>query len=125
MSTETEINPADYQLHEGDTGSADFQIALLTKRIKHLTDHMGEHKKDFASRRGLLDDGCSTPQTARLPQGSVRGAATPSSSRASDCAAKLLSCKRSRFLPVAVLLYAGGRLCCLVSHFPLSLRLCL
>ena len=54
MSTETEINPADYQLHEGDTGSADFQIALLTKRIKHLTEHMGEHKKDFASRRGLL-----------------------------------------------------------------------
>jgi|GEM_PF-72499 len=54
MSTETEINPADFQLHEGDTGSADFQVALLTKRIKHLTDHMGEHKKDFASRRGLL-----------------------------------------------------------------------
>ena len=54
MSTETEINPADYQLHEGDTGSADFQIALLTKRIKQLTAHMGEHKKDFASRRGLL-----------------------------------------------------------------------
>jgi len=54
MSTNTEINPADYQLHEGDTGSADFQVALLTKRIKHLTDHMGEHKKDFASRRGLL-----------------------------------------------------------------------
>ena len=51
---ETEINPADYQLHEGDTGSADFQVALLTKRIKHLTAHMGEHKKDFASRRGLL-----------------------------------------------------------------------
>jgi small subunit ribosomal protein S15 len=54
MSTKTEINPADYQLHEGDTGSADFQVALLTKRIKHLTEHMGEHKKDFASRRGLL-----------------------------------------------------------------------
>ena len=54
MTTQTEINPADYQLHEGDTGSADYQIAHLTKRIKHLTDHMGEHKKDFASRRGLL-----------------------------------------------------------------------
>ena len=49
-----DINPADYQLHEGDTGSADFQVALLTKRIKHLTEHMGSHKKDFSSRRGLL-----------------------------------------------------------------------
>ncbi len=54
MSKETEINPADFKLHEGDTGSADYQVALLTKRIKHLTKHMGEHKKDFASRRGLL-----------------------------------------------------------------------
>lgn len=54
MSTETEINPKDFQVHDKDTGSADFQVALLTKRIKHLTDHMGEHKKDFASRRGLL-----------------------------------------------------------------------
>ncbi|NWK54908.1 30S ribosomal protein S15 [Verrucomicrobiaceae bacterium N1E253] len=54
MSTETEINPKDYQQHDKDTGSADYQIALLTKRIKHLTEHMGEHKKDFASRRGLL-----------------------------------------------------------------------
>lgn len=49
-----DINPADFQLHEGDTGSADFQVALLTKRIKHLTEHMGSHKKDFSSRRGLL-----------------------------------------------------------------------
>ena len=49
-----DINPADFRLNESDTGSADFQIALLTKRIKHLTAHMGEHKKDFASRRGLL-----------------------------------------------------------------------
>jgi len=49
-----DINPADFQLHKSDTGSADFQVALLTKRIKHLTEHMGEHKKDFASRRGLL-----------------------------------------------------------------------
>lgn len=49
-----DINPADFQLHEGDTGSADFQVALLTKRIKHLTEHMGNHKKDYSSRRGLL-----------------------------------------------------------------------
>ena len=44
----------DYQLHEGDTGSADVQVALLTERINHLTEHLGEHKKDFSTRRGLL-----------------------------------------------------------------------
>ncbi|GAA5497189.1 small subunit ribosomal protein S15 [Rubritalea squalenifaciens DSM 18772] len=49
-----EINPADYQLHEGDTGSADYQVALLTQRIVDLTDHLGTHKKDVSSRRGLL-----------------------------------------------------------------------
>ncbi|MFC4995443.1 30S ribosomal protein S15 [Rubritalea tangerina] len=48
------INPKDYQLHEGDTGSADYQIALLTVRILHLTDHMNANKKDISSRRGLL-----------------------------------------------------------------------
>jgi len=40
--------------HEGDTGSAEVQIALLTARINHLTDHFKAHKKDHASRRGLL-----------------------------------------------------------------------
>jgi len=49
-----DFDPADFKQHESDTSSADYQIAVLTKRIKHLTDHMGEHKKDFASRRGLL-----------------------------------------------------------------------
>ena len=53
MSSKT-INLEDYQLHEGDTGSADYQVALLTKRIVHLTQHLGTHKKDFSSRRGLL-----------------------------------------------------------------------
>lgn len=48
------FDPNDFKQHEKDTGSADFQVALLTKRIKHLTAHMGDHKKDFASRRGLL-----------------------------------------------------------------------
>ncbi len=42
------------QLHAKDTGSADVQIALLTNRINHLTDHLRIHKKDVASRRGLL-----------------------------------------------------------------------
>jgi small subunit ribosomal protein S15 len=48
------INPKDFQLHEGDTGSADYQVALLTVRIHHLTDHLLKHVKDFSSRRGLL-----------------------------------------------------------------------
>jgi small subunit ribosomal protein S15 len=50
----TEINLKDYQLHEGDTGSAPYQVALLTQRILHLTEHLNQHKKDFSSRRGLL-----------------------------------------------------------------------
>ncbi|GAA0723072.1 30S ribosomal protein S15 [Clostridium malenominatum] len=40
--------------HEGDTGSPEVQIALLTERINHLNDHLKAHKKDFHSRRGLL-----------------------------------------------------------------------
>lgn len=43
-----------YARHEGDTGSPEVQIALLTERINHLTDHLREHKKDHHSRRGLL-----------------------------------------------------------------------
>ncbi|MCU0771170.1 MAG: 30S ribosomal protein S15 [Verrucomicrobia bacterium] len=45
---------ADFQLHERDTGSADVQIALLTEKINHLTEHLQAHKKDISSRRGLL-----------------------------------------------------------------------
>ena len=44
----------DFKLHEKDTGSADVQIALLTQRINHLTDHLQKYKKDHSSRRGLL-----------------------------------------------------------------------
>ena len=40
--------------HEGDTGSPEVQIAVLTGRIKYLTEHLKEHKKDHHSRRGLL-----------------------------------------------------------------------
>ena len=43
-----------YAVHEGDTGSAEVQIAVLTARIQSLTDHLKEHKKDHHSRRGLL-----------------------------------------------------------------------
>ena len=45
---------ADFKTHEKDTGSADVQIALLTERINHLTEHLQTNKKDHSSRRGLL-----------------------------------------------------------------------
>jgi small subunit ribosomal protein S15 len=45
---------AEYQQHEGDTGSAEVQIALLSYRINHLTEHLKTHKHDHHSRRGLL-----------------------------------------------------------------------
>ena len=44
----------EYALHEGDTGSPEVQIAVLTKRINDLTEHLKVHKKDHHSRRGLL-----------------------------------------------------------------------
>jgi len=44
----------EYQLDENDTGSPDVQIALLTERIRYLTDHVKVHHKDHHSRRGLL-----------------------------------------------------------------------
>jgi len=44
----------DFEVHEGDTGSPEVQIALLTKRINELTEHLKVHRKDHASRRGLL-----------------------------------------------------------------------
>ena len=43
-----------YAVHEGDTGSPEIQIAVLTSRIAYLTEHLKEHKKDHHSRRGLL-----------------------------------------------------------------------
>ncbi|MGH3350078.1 MAG: 30S ribosomal protein S15 [Nocardioides sp.] len=45
---------AEYATVEGDTGSPEVQIALLSHRISHLTDHLKEHKHDHHSRRGLL-----------------------------------------------------------------------
>jgi len=44
----------EHRLHEKDTGSPEVQVALLTQRITHLTDHLSMHKKDHHSRRGLL-----------------------------------------------------------------------
>jgi len=43
-----------FKLHENDTGSPEVQVAILTKRIDHLTEHLKVHKKDHHSRRGLL-----------------------------------------------------------------------
>jgi small subunit ribosomal protein S15 len=44
----------EYATKEGDTGSADVQVAILSERIRNLTEHLKSHKKDFHSRRGLL-----------------------------------------------------------------------
>ena len=52
---EAKTNTSDsFKLHERDTGSADVQIALLTQRINHLTEHLQKNQKDHGSRRGLL-----------------------------------------------------------------------
>ena len=44
----------EYRTHEADTGSPEVQVAILTERIRHLTEHLKLHRKDHASRRGLL-----------------------------------------------------------------------
>jgi small subunit ribosomal protein S15 len=57
MATAKEVKEKvvdDYKTHEGDTGSSQVQIALLTQRINELTEHFRTHKKDHHSRRGLL-----------------------------------------------------------------------
>ncbi len=52
MTDQTEIQAL--RIHDKDTGSADVQVALLTARINHLTEHFKAHAKDHSSRRGLL-----------------------------------------------------------------------
>ena len=52
-STET-VDLKEFQLHAKDTGSADVQVALLTRRIAQLTEHLKSNAKDHSSRRGLL-----------------------------------------------------------------------
>ena len=44
----------EFKTHEGDTGSPEVQVAILTNRINHLNEHLSVHKKDHHSRRGLL-----------------------------------------------------------------------
>ncbi|MCB5262494.1 MAG: 30S ribosomal protein S15 [Candidatus Cloacimonetes bacterium] len=45
---------AEFRLHESDTGSPEVQVAMLSKRIKDITEHLKQHSKDFSTRRGLL-----------------------------------------------------------------------
>jgi len=54
MSIDTQTIIKEYQKDPADTGSVDVQVALLTARIRHLTEHFKTHKKDHHSRRGLL-----------------------------------------------------------------------
>ena len=54
MSEATTIDSTSYKIHEKDTGSADVQVSLLTKRINDLTQHLAAHQKDHSTRRGLL-----------------------------------------------------------------------
>lgn len=53
MKTTTEI-VEEFGTHESDTGSPEVQVAMLTERINHLTEHLRDHKHDHHSRRGLL-----------------------------------------------------------------------
>ena len=52
-ATKTQLTK-EYQVHETDTGSTEVQVAILTERIKQVTDHLRTHKKDVHSRRGLV-----------------------------------------------------------------------
>lgn len=55
METQTkETIKQEYRTHAKDTGSVEIQVALLTQRIKSLTDHLQQHSKDHSSRRGLI-----------------------------------------------------------------------
>lgn len=54
LKSEKEAIIKEYAIHEGDTGSPEVQIAILTKRINDLTEHLKTHNKDHHSRRGLF-----------------------------------------------------------------------
>ena len=54
VKEQKEIIITDFRTHDGDTGSSEVQIALLSSRISYLTEHFKTHKKDHHSRRGLL-----------------------------------------------------------------------
>jgi small subunit ribosomal protein S15 len=52
--TKKESIVKNYEIHQGDTGSPEVQIAILTERVNELTEHLKSHRKDHSSRRGLL-----------------------------------------------------------------------
>ena len=54
VSTEKETIKREFALHDKDSGSVEVQVALLSQRIKELTDHLQSHMKDHSSRRGLI-----------------------------------------------------------------------
>ncbi|MDI1312731.1 30S ribosomal protein S15 [Prosthecobacter sp.] len=54
MSEATTTDSISFKIHEKDTGSADVQVSLLSKRINDLTQHLAKHQKDHSTRRGLL-----------------------------------------------------------------------
>ncbi len=54
MSEATTIDSTSFKMHDKDTGGADVQVALLTKRINDITQHLAAHSKDHSTRRGLL-----------------------------------------------------------------------
>ncbi len=51
---EKEATIQEFRVHDGDTGSPEVQIAILTRRIERLTEHLKEHKHDYHSQRGLM-----------------------------------------------------------------------
>ena len=57
-----------YQTHKSDVGSSEVQVAILSRRIADLTEHLKTHKKDFSSRRGPAGHGESPPAAADLPE---------------------------------------------------------
>ena len=65
LKEEKQAIMAEYATHEGDTGSPEVQIALLTKRINDLTEHLKVHKKDHQKRSS--QDGWSEKKPSRLP----------------------------------------------------------
>ncbi len=57
-----------FRTHDTDTGSPEVQIAILSSRIGELTEHFKTHKKDHASRRGIVDAGQQAPPLVGLPE---------------------------------------------------------
>ena len=75
---------AKYAIHEGDTGSPEVQIALLTERINHLNEHLKENKNDHHSRRGLLKMVAAFRTTLKRPTSSATARYAPSLACASN-----------------------------------------